>query len=288
MSAPGPNPTGGRLDQIDSAGRSTAYFIGRYNDDVPLLLGSGTFIQCRRLVGVLTCAHVAEAVTSWKTSHEDVLRIPRERRQVSIIALGVGGTGSSFDLQPDALESRLFGSAPRRMEHPDLAFVRLPEAANAHFDSVAIIRNIERHRDFWKARRETAPYDAVVAAVHEWQGAPEDGQTYGSFKARGYTPLGRLSRELRCDHGFDKWVFSVTKGQRSPPPKDFGGTSGGGVWRLRVERDDDRNPGLEPELIGVATMQTRHDRIIVHGPKSIFDILVPAMRQWWPAQTACA
>jgi hypothetical protein len=288
MSAPVSNPTGGKPDPIDSAGRSTAYFLGRFNDDVPLLLGSGTFVQCRRLAGVLTCARVAEAVTSWKRSHEDVLRTPRERRQISIVAFGASGTGSRFDLSPDALESRVFGTAPWRLERPDLAFVRLPEAGQAHFNSVAVIRDIERHQDFWKARRGNAPYDAVLGAVHEWLATSEDGQANPSLETRGYTPLGKLSRELRCDGGFDKWVFSLNKGQRSSLPRDFGGTSGGGVWRLRIERDNDDNPGLEPELIGVATTQTRHDRIIVHGPKSIFDVLVPALRQWWPAETSSA
>jgi hypothetical protein len=288
MSAPVADPAGGRLDPIDSVGRSTGYFLGRYMDDRPQLLGAGTFIQFRRLTGVLTCAHVAEAVTSWKRSHEDALRTPRERRQVSLVALGAGGTGSRFDLDPEALQSRLFGSAPWPLQRPDLAFLRLPDAGQAHVNAVAIVRNIERHRDLWKERRGNAPYDAVVGAVHEGQGPTEGGQSDGSFEPRGYMPLGKLSRALRCDGGFDKWMFSLTKGQGSPPLKDFGGTSGGGVWRLRSERDNDDNAGLEPELIGVATMQTRHDRIIVHGPKSIFDILVPALQAWWPAETASA
>jgi len=83
-----------------------------------------------------------------------------------------------------------------------------------------------------------------------------------------------------------KWDYALIDldAEENPDiPKDFEGMSGGGLWRAgyRMKKDRSRfwfdNVGRDIVLAGVTFWQTDSEgrQLIAHGPKSIYESLVP-------------
>ena len=72
------------------------------------------------------------------------------------------------------------------------------------------------------------------------------------------------------------------------PPTSYGGTSGGGLWRLYAEPTADGKERLVlSRLLGVAYYETDRtnrwrNKIICHGPRSVYYTLAEAIRSRWP------
>ena len=113
-------------------GRSTVGFV-RIRDGAPASLGSGTLIRFGNIVGVLTCAHVLEALV--KEDEIGVLCFPVRATQIQRLQLSMAMT-----------DSIAIGSAPWGQSGPDLAFLRLPAAIAGDIERVATIANGEFHR----------------------------------------------------------------------------------------------------------------------------------------------
>jgi len=65
-------------------------------------------------------------------------------------------------------------------------------------------------------------------------------------------------------------------------PKSFGGTSGGGLWRMYLNvADDGSYEHIETRLCGVASFQRDASHLVSQGIERIEQMLLPAIRQRW-------
>ncbi len=113
-------------------GRTTVGFV-RVRDNAPASLGSGTLIRFGKIVGVLTCAHVLEALA--KEDDIGILCFPVRATQIQRLQLSMATT-----------DSIAIGSPPWGESGPDLAFLRLPAAILGDIERVATIANGDLHR----------------------------------------------------------------------------------------------------------------------------------------------
>jgi len=217
-----------RNDLIEAVGYSLACFVGRYGDEPPKCLGSGTFVRYGRVFGVLTCAHVWELVRDWKQAGEEARRVDREKRKVSLLGFTIRGNGQTTqDFYPDTLAAVKFGQEPWTVRGPDLAFVRLPASSESHFQSVSIVRDLQRH---WELLVSGAFNDArshcVAGVVDEWvtPGASTANANTMNFPA--YISWGKVRRRLSVADGHNKYIYVPRRLGRTPLPTSFEGTSG--------------------------------------------------------------
>ncbi len=91
----------------------------------------------------------------------------------------------------------------------------------------------------------------------------------------------------RESNGFDLFDFEVTYGPDSVSPDSFEGMSGGALWRVYCNKDDNGQTSVaEKKMFGVAFHQSdisNERRIITcHGPRSVYGPLIDAVREKWP------
>jgi hypothetical protein len=103
-------------------GRSTIGFV-RIVYSTPSSLGSGTLIRFGSVVGILTCAHVLEALL--KEQEIGILCYPVRAAQIQTLRLPMAAT-----------DSVSIGAAPWNDRGPDLAFLKLPSPTISDLDRV--------------------------------------------------------------------------------------------------------------------------------------------------------
>jgi hypothetical protein len=124
-----------RTDLIDAVwthmGRSSVGFIGVR--EAPSSFGSGTLVRFGDVVGVLTCAHVLEAVL--------------QEREIGLLCFPIrAGQIQTLRLPLNLTDHIALGSAPWTADGPDLGFLRLPNTIIGDLERVATITNGDRHR----------------------------------------------------------------------------------------------------------------------------------------------
>lgn len=184
---------------------------------------------------------------------------------------------------------------------PDLAFIRLPsptvEALSANCSFLNLVNEAQLSKS--SAPEGSKQRDFVFGIVAEWStGEP------GSSKA---LDIGKISVQMNEGHtleiaacdGCDRPQFTPLQNQtflpplppeRFFPPKSYGGTSGGGLWRRYTEPTSDGNERfVQSRLLGVPYFEKELDgklTIICHGPNSIYRTLSEAIRNRWRDEIA--
>ena len=258
-----------RSDLVAAVGHSTIGFMRHNGNEPPTCLGSGTLIEFGKVFGVLTCAHALEAL--------------RTSKEIGFLCFTVrGNVPQSRPFDPKLLDAVTFGQEPWSVRRPDLAFVRIPAHAEGHFRALSTPRNLQRQQELLTSEAFSifAGY-AVSGIIDEWTklGTLRANRATASYSA--FASLGNLRRHFFATDGFDKWIYEPTEMPHTPLPASYGGTSGGGLWRIKVIGEGpDRE--LKVALAGVAVMETRRGKIICHGPYSIYGKLTSAIRAAWP------
>jgi hypothetical protein len=258
-----------RNDLITMIGLSTVGFIRHNGSEPPNSLGSGTLIKYGKVFGVATCAHAWRAVKASK--------------EVGVMCFTVRGkTQQAKPFNPEEMDAVPFGQYPWTVRGPDLAFVRLPAETEGHFQSLATVRNLQRQ---WELLTGEAFRDyhchAVAGVVDEKTklSTPSAGRGVVSFSA--FVSVGAVKRRLLIAD-YDKLAYEPQALPTTELPDSWKGTSGGGLWRLRVNDDDEGDHKLEVALAGITHRETRRGNIICHGPRSLYGKLAAAMRAKWP------
>jgi hypothetical protein len=254
-------------------GRSTVGFV-RTRNSAPSSLGSGTLIRFGDTAGVLTCAHVLEALL--KEDDIGILCFPIRATQIQTLRLPMAMTNSIA-----------IGSAPWGESGPDLAFLRLPAANVGDIERVATIANGDFHRQNIVAG-EPAPTRKVCAVsgvIDEMTKPPVIRQIVGGIVAttpfEGMINIGHVFVD---DESADRFRFQPGPSEGMILPKSYKGTSGGGLWKFFLDEND--FSVVQVRLIGVAYWQKPVGdelHIIGHGQASIYETLFNAIRQKWPS-----
>ncbi|WP_417494642.1 hypothetical protein [Maricaulis sp.] len=255
----------------------SVYSVGfiRINDSDPTPLGSGTLVSCPTIQGILTCGHV-------------LAELPIDG------AFGIAQFGRTAD--PDqriqlsgkdtAAHAVKFYEKTCR-EGPDLAFIPIPVEQFAALKASSSVVDLERGKRMAVQRpeAETRPLEVVAGVVGEMtQPAIAEG-IKRTLTIKGLACPGSIVAAPHVGQ-WDQLHFKPQQQPDSSVPTDFKGTSGGGIWRVRLRGDADENFTVADSwLAGVAYWQDEIESslgIIGHGPISVYGHLLAALYRRWP------
>ncbi|MGH6802740.1 MAG: hypothetical protein ACREC3_05150 [Methyloceanibacter sp.] len=230
--------------------------------------GSGTLVKIGPYPGILTAAHVLEA-------------LPRDG------PIGLVAFNRSATFQRDTIRGRWDAVAIRVPENgpdgPDIGFMSLPEFNVRNLSATHSFLNLKPPAALDEPAREG--WNLFAGVVGEWTTELEPVQPANlsrpPMRRKNFRLLlaGGPVSPLRNEYGFD--LFDL-KPSLSRPPSDYGGVSGGGVWRFYLDAvGDDRHVVRERRLIGVPFYQLSVDddplHLVCHGPLSIYERLTKAV-----------
>jgi hypothetical protein len=242
--------------------------------------GSGTLVTIGSVHGILTAAHVIEALPKKGnvgiiTSVDDSLRLEAFKMEMDHAAPVVVGEQRSIELGPD------------------LAFLRLPLESVGWLTAKNSFYNLRKYRDDVLANKAPEPdhVDTMTGVIDELT-AESPGSKPGAKKTLFTTIFcGARLAALRYvdEHGLyyfepsDKIDFSL--------PGSFEGMSGGAAWRFYVTKNKDGtlNP-IDRRLIAVPFYQSSPSggrrEITCQGPMGIYGSLIDAVAKRWPDEAS--
>jgi hypothetical protein len=254
------------------SGRSTIGFV-HIEDSGATSRGSGTLIRFGSVVGILTCAHVLEALRD----DEDIgiLCFPAHAAQIQ---------WQRFRLRKQ--DSISVGKPPWSEGGPDLAFVRLPEQVVGDIASVSTIVNGELYRKNIVAGEPegTMKLCAMAGVVDRWTKPPTtEPVTKGISVTTTFEAVLNVGNVIVDDENTDRFRFQPVTTQGVILPPSYQGTSGAGLWKFYLARETFSL--VEARLIGVAYWEKNVGEelhLVGHGQISIYDTLWNAVRHKWP------
>jgi hypothetical protein len=240
---------------------STAGFFA-IKDGHPYSRGSGTFVSIGKIQGLLTCGHVLNAISA--------------AGRISLAIFPVRPVDRLFSVNLDECDHIKFG--PSCTEHgPDLGFLKLPIPFLDSVSQLISVKSLETGRTHAFANEEPSDESVTVLAgiVDEWTGEEDNEAVIPALMS-----VGRIADRVQTADGHDLFYFRPEPDENFPPPKSYGGTSGGGLWRVYPRPRDGGE--IAYRLIGVAFYQTPSRQIVCHGQASLYCRLFDAIRNKWP------
>lgn len=235
---------------------------------VTKLIGSGTLIQVDDVYGILTAQHIT-----------DLAKRSSLYNKAERIGVSIRNDLHCFSIERQNLTVREIGVPESPSAGPDISVIILPGTDVGTIKATKSFWNIYRYRD--KILNEPLKIDEGVWAIF---GCP-DIYSRGIMNLKnllrseaflGIAGYSGIEEEWKKDT-FDYYKLSVLYGSDlSNPPEDFGGVSGGGLWRVVVERRHNNQLIFrDPILYGLAFYQTdvidNRRSIVCHGRNSIYN-----------------
>jgi hypothetical protein len=211
--------------------------FGRAGDD-PAAKGSGVLIKWGGLTGILTCAHV--------DSYLRTLTQP-----IGLVRLNRGLAEQFGTLDLTAVNTYAAGEKPWPEGGEDIAFIHLPPHLVGNIEKDCVFLDLEKNlaKPQPEDRSSLVPVHSVFGLVEKFTGATTRQNRMVTTRLKGVLTSGvlldlsPLSATLEC-----------FKENLSDLPDSFGGTSGGGLWRVYVRKGEDGNfEAVHHRLIGVAS-----------------------------------
>ena len=269
----------------------------RRRKSIDLIVGTGVLTRSGRRQGILTAAHVLNAVSSL-ASH-----------QRGILGIGVHGHGGTITQLNLPIESTTSAGLDNTGEFgPDMAWIDVSVQTMSQVESQAgVFYNLDRSglqregesREDQKiastlvlvgynAQRSTLAVDAGLKTVltlptqidaNSWnlQWSDDRGWQYGNCEL--YDPKDPVMGELLVHHrsgSFPDGRIGLLDRGGENEPTNWGGASGGGIWSLNVKTGERKHwAQLEGIAFYQVTDKTRHPTpgspttIRAHGPKSL-------------------
>jgi hypothetical protein len=243
-------------------------FLQLFDDGVEPL-GSGTLVRIGNVAGIITAAHVWSIIVTKKLARVGFYHYAARRREIQ----------SAVEEVPFLSEIAVGRNSDDALG-PDIAFVKLPSMTAATLGSLGTFLNIDKHRETVAAldAKDIYRVDAVAGLVAEWD---KTVTTHGKGKAvrvEGFTNIGNANKIDDGRDGFDRFEFTPQTEPGFKLPKSYGGTSGGGLFRTYLDRDRIARVALMGVAFWETTVDGKADKIICHGPESIYEKLVPMVR----------
>ena len=162
-------------------------------------------------------------------------------------------------------------------EAVDLAFAQLPERDVATLSATCVFLNWDVNVRKFKAGEP--PYkthvDAVFGLVHEFSGEPVVGDGLVTTPMQGILTPGHIVSRDKGLMTLECMDYNV-----ADLPNSFGGTSGGGLWRMYLNvAANGSYEHIETRLCGVASFQRDATHIARQGFERIEQLLVPNIRR---------
>ena len=210
--------------------------------DTPAAKGTGVLIKHGELHGILTCAHVAK--------HLKELKQP-----VGIVRLNRGLAQQFGTLNMDQVFSYAAGEEPWTKGDDDISFIHLPPHLVGNIARDCVFLDAEKNfskpePDDWSSLIRA---HSVFGLVEQFTGATtrQNGRATtlltGVLTSGVLLDLDALTATLEC---FEENLPDL--------PDSFGGTSGGGLWRVYVrKRDNGSFEAVHHRLIGIASSEDK-------------------------------
>jgi hypothetical protein len=237
--------------------------------------------QVGNITGILTCAHVLEALC--KEAEIGILCFPVRTNQIQTLRLPMGAT--------DCIS---FGSPPWSERGPDLAFLRLPTTIIGDIERVATVANGDLHRQRIIEGEPTARHVCGLVGVVDQFTKPisvvrTTDRAVGTTSFDVMISLGNL---IIDDEDADRFRFQPLASPGVVLPKSYQGSSGGSLWHFYLDQDDFsivqarivQARIVQARLVGVAYFEKPMGdelHLLGHGQISIYDILYKAIQQKW-------
>jgi hypothetical protein len=232
--------------------------------------GSGTFIRCHKLHGILTARHVIERFD-----------FTIDSRQVLSISV-MDGRPHEYSLDMCTLQCVKVGRPKRSNPRagPDLAVIVLPDvvAKNISYRKNFHDLSVHRRERLKEAKRPAGLWCAFGFPQEQVDVQVSDPKST-MIHCVGLLLLTTVTRR-RGVRGFDYLHLAVgcekLRG-KVPPPRKYKGMSGSGVWQIPIVADAKGHPRIQIEkalLAGVVFFETRQagqsKELRCHGPKSLY------------------
>jgi hypothetical protein len=254
----------------NNVGRFTIGFA-RLGQTSATSAGSGTLMTFGDFGGVLTCAHVVEALE--QLDEFGIICFPIRPDQFQTVRV------QTRDISCVTIEDR-----PWTERGPDIGFVRLPVATMSEIAGVASIIDAARQYALVTGVEPDSKHcvDVVSGVIDDWTGTTTVSRTTATTPFELLLNGGRVLSVSRSG-SHDLVDFEPVPAPGFNLPASYRGTSGGGLWRLYTKKNcDDTFSLVQRRLVGVAfweTPVTRH--IICHGHQSLYGHLITAIRNRW-------
>jgi hypothetical protein len=235
-------------------GKVMHYTIGfaRVGEE-PAAKGSGVLIKSGSVYGILTCAHVDQYLRTLK-------------QPIGLVRLNRGLATQFGTLDLGDVFSYAAGDPPWDKGDDDICFIHLPPNLVGNIEKDCVF--LDGDLNFSKAEPEDKaslfPAYSVFGLVEEFTGETVRNDGMATTALKGVLTSGNprefsaLNATLEC---FAQNIPDL--------PKSFGGTSGGGFWRVFARKDHDENfVAVHHRLIGLASREdlaTSPPQIICQG-----------------------
>ena len=248
-------------------------FLELSEDDVEPL-GSGTLVRVGKVAGIITASHVWDAIVAKKLDRIGFYQNAYRRREIQSLVEDI-----AF-LSEVTIERKPYDDLG-----PDIAFIKLSPSKVATLESLGTFLNIDKHQATIAALDDTDTYriDAVAGLVAEWD---KTVTMHGRAKVIKLDALTNIGTAKRIEHGrdgFDRLEFTPEPEAGFNLPSSYGGMSGGGLFRTYLGRDYIARIALMGVAFWETVADSRADKMICHGPTSIYEKLVPLVKERWNA-----
>jgi hypothetical protein len=221
--------------------------------ETPAAKGSGVLMKHGELHGILTCAHVDKYLRTLK-------------QPVGLVRFNRGSAQQFGTLDMEDVFSYAAGEEPWDRGDDDISFVHLPPNLVGNIAKDCVF--LDADKNFTKPEPEDRslliPAFSVFGLVEEFTGATtrQDGMATTNLK-------GVLTSGIPRDFGALNTTLECFQQNIPDLPASFGGTSGGGLWRVYVHKKVDESfEAVHHRLMGIASreeLDCSPPRIICQG-----------------------
>lgn len=228
------------------------------------LIGSGTLIKFNELFGILTAGHVIGKGLKEKSNN--------------FVSLGLTLVEYAHRFVIPVSDLKYIELYKEGGKGSDIGVIIIPEYAVAKIESLKNFWNINKYRNLvLNSMRGSANYAAALAGwpnENTKEIIPESG-FHRTISFGGISGLTGIDREWEKG-AFDFIEVSVSYDEASDSPLDLRGMSGGGFWKITIEKFSDGTIShKDPFLAGLVFWQGPKIQglrsIFCHGPKSIYE-----------------
>ena len=231
------------------------------------VVGSGVLVSIEGRRGILTCGHVAEKYD--KLNEIGLARLIAGTKQNRIVDIA------------DAHHIIVHSSDKWTEVDLDLAFTYLNPKIADSIAAQSVFLNIEKNRERIEGEQPTNGYcvDVMFGLVDEYSGEPViEGGTFVS-PMRAVIYRGKMHSDNNA-----LLRFQTIDDDPKKLPKDFGGLSGSGLWRIHfLDHGAGKFDITEKRLWGIASWQidkqNNRGAIVGQGWDRIEQALIPSVRE---------